>query len=513
MAMRESLLKPWDAQVPLKVHKNFPLWETQLSLFEDDNKILRCKGRIENALDLPYSTKHPVILPGDHHLTALYIYRAHAKVLHNGTKETLAELRSQFWVIRGRSVVKRILRKCYTCRRYEGRSCLVPPPPPLPAFRVQEAPPFTNTGVDFAGPLYIKITGGTQSKVWIALFTCCVTRAVHLDLVPDMSGPTFIRSFKRFTARRGLPALVLSDNGKTFEAAAKVIESVVSSPEVQRYLDGVGVNWKFNVPRAPWWGGVFERLVRSTKRCLRKVLGQAKFSYDELLTALVEIESVLNSRPLTYISEDDLDEPLTPSHMLVGRRLMSYPDHLLTTTDEFEDDEVVGHKLNARFKHLNRSLNSFWKRWRREYLLELREAHRHHRSSGTSELNVGDIVVVYSDDQPRSCWKLGRIERLFTGNDGNRRAATVRVSKNGHISMLDRPIQHLYPLEVSQADTVTQRETERGEESNESGEPQPGEPEPTTEQRTAHSPRRSPRSAAAQARDRILAQAMSQLDE
>jgi hypothetical protein len=129
---------------------------------------------------------------------------------------------------------------------------------------------------------------------------------------------------------------MLSDNGKTFKAAAKVIKKVISSPEVQGYLDGIGTERKFNVPRAPWWGGVFERLVRSTKRCLRKALGQAKLSQDELLTALVEAEVVLNSRPLTYISADDLDEPLTPSHLLEGRRLMNFPDHLLAANHDSE---------------------------------------------------------------------------------------------------------------------------------------------------------------------------------
>ena len=215
--------------------------------------------------------------------------------------------------------MKRILHSCCTCRRYKGKHYTVPPPPPLPAFRVHEAPPFANTGVDFVGPLYVSRPGEVQSKVWIVLYTCCVIRAIHLDLVSDMSAPTFIRGFKQFSSRKGLPVLMLSDNGKAFEAAAKVIQDVVSSPEVQRYFEGVGIKWKFNVPKAPWWGGLLERLVRSTKCCLRKALGQAKLSHDELLTALIEIEMVLNSRPLTYIPADDLDEPLTSSHLLVGR--------------------------------------------------------------------------------------------------------------------------------------------------------------------------------------------------
>ena len=145
-----------------------------------------------------------------------------------------------------------------------------------------------------------------------------MTRAVHLDLIADLSTPTFLRCLKRFTARRGLPSKMISDNGKTFKAAAKVIEAIVSHEDVQQYLSGLGVQWVFNLPKAPWWGGFFERLIQSTKRCLRKIIGQASFSYDELLTTVIEVEGVLNSRPLSYVSVDDLDEPLTPSHSLAG---------------------------------------------------------------------------------------------------------------------------------------------------------------------------------------------------
>ena len=278
-----ELLLIRDAQESLKCHKNFTTWKRQFSFFKDDDGVLRCQGRIDDALSLPYLAKHPVILPSNSHLTTLYVHRAHTRVLHNGVKETLTELRSQFWVIRGRSVVKQILHNCHTCKRYEGWACRVPPPPPLPTFRVQEAPPFTNTGVDFACPLYIKNLGKVQSKAWIVLYTCCVTRAIHLELMSDMSAHTFIRSFKRFSSRRGLPALMISDNGKTFKAAVRIIKRVLSNPQVQKFFHGIGIEWRFNVPRAPWWGGLFERLVRSTKRCLRKVLGRSKFSNEELL--------------------------------------------------------------------------------------------------------------------------------------------------------------------------------------------------------------------------------------
>ena len=174
---------------------------------------------------------------------------------------------------------------------------------PLPACRVKETPAFSNTGVDFAGPLTIRASPTSQStKVWIVLFTCYVTRAVHLDVVPDMSTSAFIRCMKRFSARRGVPTRFISDNGKTFKAAAKYLDLVFKDGDVKEHLTGLGVTWQFNVERAPWWGGAFERMVRSTKRCLKKLIGRAHISLDELTTALAEIEAVLNSRPLSYVS-------------------------------------------------------------------------------------------------------------------------------------------------------------------------------------------------------------------
>ena len=272
-----------------------------------------------------------------------------------------------------------------------------------------------------------------------------MVRAVHLELVPDLTTPAFLRCLKRFVARQGLPSKILSDNGKTFEAACKVIRAVVSHPDVQAYLTGLGVKWTFNLPRAPWWGGVFERMVKATKRCLRKTIGQAKLSFDELQTALTEVEAVINSRPLTYVSSDDLEEPLTPSHLLVGRRLMSFPDHLCR---EPEDFEITSDVLTRRARHLNRTLGHFWERWRREYLTELRESHRYHRGSAEEDqVSVGDVVVIYDKDQPRGFWRIGRVQEWLTGRDGRVRGAVLRVAKNERCTILRRPLQLLYPLE------------------------------------------------------------------
>lgn len=171
----------------------------------------------------------------------------------------------------------------------------------------------------------------------MCLFTCCASRAVHLDVVIDITSRSFIRCFKRFISRRGLPARVVSDNGSTFKASARTLQEIFANQEVKRFLSNYSINWIFNVERAPWWGGFFERLIQSLKRCLKKMIGRARLTYEELVTEVAEVKLILNSRPLTYLSADDVDEPLTPSHLICGTRLLSLPDHLCYNNSEDED--------------------------------------------------------------------------------------------------------------------------------------------------------------------------------
>ena len=154
---------------------------------------MRCNGRLSKE-DLPSSIKHPILLDKGHHITSLIVQDSHKRAKHGGVKLTLIELRARFWIVQGRKFVKKLLYKCVNCRKLEGRQYQAPPSPPLPEVRVKECPPFAYTGIDFAGP---------QQKVWICLYTCCVTRAIHLDLVPSLTTSAFLRSLRRFSARRG----------------------------------------------------------------------------------------------------------------------------------------------------------------------------------------------------------------------------------------------------------------------------------------------------------------------
>lgn len=372
---------------------------------------------------------HPVLLDWTHHFAKLIVASAHLRVQHNGVKETLSEVRGKFWILKGRSLVKQHIGGCVTCRRFEGLPYSAPPAPPLPGFRVNEAPPFTHAAVDFAGPLYVRGTNSSKErKVWICLFTCCVTRAIHLELVNEFSTSAFIRCLKRFTARRGLPRRIISDNAKTFKATTKVIDSMLNHPDMRDHLLNLKVEWNFNLEKAPWWGGLFERLVKSTKRCLRKMLGRARLSVDEMHTAILEVESILNSRPLTYTSSADIEEPLTPSHLLVGRRLLNLPDGLTCLEDDDPDFELTTESMQARVRYFSSVLNHFWRRWSREYLLELRESHRGRATKDRPHIKVGDVVLLEDPDKRRGFWRLACVEKLLAGKDDKVRGAEIRVS-------------------------------------------------------------------------------------
>ena len=490
-----------DCQSHLLSDSKFSSWKRHLQLYQDELKVWRCGGRMAKSC-LSLSAKNPVLLDKNHHLTKMIVMDAHHRVFHNGVKETLAQLRSEFWLVRGRQVVRKLIRGCVTCQRLEGKPYCGNTPPPLPDYRVQPSRPFQTTGVDFAGPFFVRFTGtGGTFKVWLCLYTCCTTRAVHLDLVTDMTANTFIRSFRRFSARRGTPLRVISDNGKTFKSASKLIRQLLNSPDAAKYFSELHVDWQFNLERAPWWGGIFERMIKSAKRCLKKAIGRSCMSYDEFHTLLVEVEAVLNSRPLTYVSADDVDEPLTPSHLLVGYRILTLPDS--SVHDEDPDYSPGG--LTRRMTHLSKILKHFWSRWKTEYLLELREYHRVREEKGSKcDVRVGEVVTIYDESHPRGLWRLGKIEKLIRGSDGVIRGVRVRVaSKKGCPKTLHRPLQHVYPLEVRDDLPTGDAEPVKDVTSEQSTDANASDQMPTASDNSVVV-RRPKRTAAIHARDRIL---------
>ena len=435
----------------------------QFGLFLDENKLLRCRGWLNNAT-LSSDNKNPILLPSKHPYVELIIRQTHDKVKHSSVNNTLTTIRERFWILRGRQAVKRVLKRCVTCRRLEGLPYSSYNVPDLPSVCVSEDPPFTHTGVDFAGPLFVCGNSTTESdnnKCYVCLFTCASTRAVHLELTPNLTVESFLLAFRRFTSRRGLPATLMSDNGKTFRGSSKEIVKIARSKEVFRYLAINGVSWRFIVEKAPWWGGFWERLIQSVKRCMKKSLGRTTLSYDELNTLLVEIESVVNSRPLTYVEDDQdgVSYTLSPSHLINGRRVTNTPN------DSHFEVISTNESLTRRARHHRHLLRQFTDQWRKIYLLSLRERHAQVTKNRKGvDIAIGDVVILKNDTSNRMFWKLAKVEELLPGKDGNIRAAIIKVSNaDRNPRLLKRSVKHLFPLEVNNNDDIDRTEESEAE--------------------------------------------------
>ena len=271
----------------MKKSKNYEHDRLNLNLVEDNEGIIRSHSRLKNA-KIPYDSKAPIMISKEHKLADLIVNYFHLKVLHNGVKQTLTEIRSMFWITRGRNFVKKLIRPCTVCKRINSRPYQYPGQSDIPSFRFDDNQPFSTTGVDYLGPLYCLPVYGEEDvlyKVFIVLYTCAATRAIILDAVNNASSKTFLQSLTKFISRRGCPSLIISDNGSVFK-----------SDETQTFIANKFIKWKFNLETAPWWGGMWERLVGSVKRCIKKMVGIRKINYVELQTLLFEIEAVLNNR-------------------------------------------------------------------------------------------------------------------------------------------------------------------------------------------------------------------------
>lgn len=408
----------------------------------DDDGILRVSGRLQNS-DLDENQKHPIIMPHHNHFSHLLIAEAHKTTLHGGPTLMLHHLRTRFWIISAKPLVKRYVRNCVKCKRYTAS---VQPQlmGQLPASRVTPARAFRHSGVDFAGPISIRSSKGRghqSSKGYICLFICMVSKAIHLEAISDLSSQGFIAGFKRFVARRGAVTDVWSDNGTNFVGASKELRHLVDvekstvATEIGEWLGNSSVTWHFIPPHAPNFGGLWEAGVKSTKFHLRRVIGTSTLTYEELSTVLSQVEACLNSRPLSVMSDGVNDPmPLTPGHFLIGESLITVSDR------NFEDFNMGSLK---RWQVTQRMLQEFWRKWSQEYLVHLLQ--RYKWNERIPEPNVGDIVLVKEDNLPPARWLLGKVTEKHPGLDKITRVVTLKC--NG--TLMKRPVSKLCVLPVS----------------------------------------------------------------
>ena len=246
--------------------------------------------------------------------------------------------------------MKRVIRDCLICKRVQGKSFGVQPVADLPEFRVKQAAPFTKVGIDFAGPLFVK-EREEMSKCYITVFSCCISRRIHLELVPDLNTATFLNCFRRFTSRRGTPSLIITENAKTFKAADMFLGKLYEDQKVREYISRKRIQWRYILAISPWVGGFYEGMVGTVKRCLRKVLGSGRLTY-ELQPILVEIEATLNSRPIIYEYDEVGYEFLTPAHLIYGRRLTILPE--VTSEEDINDTKFL-----AKLRYLSSKKEHF----------------------------------------------------------------------------------------------------------------------------------------------------------
>ena len=423
-----------DNQRVLQEQNDYDTLRSALKLVHDDDGILRSACKLMNA-DIRQSAKTPFVLCRKHRLTDLFVWEAHRLNKHMSVKQTLADIRNTYWIPRGRSHIRGLLHKCVTCKRVNGKPYPYPTISNLPSFRTRNDVAFSAIGVDYAGPLMVKNIFGGEGKTykcWIALYTCASTRGIILDVVPSLDEVAFVGSFQKFIARRGAPKYVISDNGKCF------ISEFTKNFALKR-----NITWEHIPEKAAWFGGFYERMVAPVKNCLKKTLGRAKLDFNELLTVLREIELILNSKPLTYVTDDVADDILTPNHVLFGRNL-SPVNQDESPHDAANDMPDTPEELTERMNHLQRLVAKFWKDWRNDYLLDLREQMRPHNDTVDVKPKIDDVVLIHDDNMKRHRWVLGRVVGVEVGSDGQIRAARVASAKTGNI--LRRPINKLFPI-------------------------------------------------------------------
>ena len=227
-----------------------------------------------------------------------------------------------------------------TCRRQRARTIAKPAPPPLPAERVQWQRPFFTVRVDHTGHFYARDPYGNRIKLYICLFVCATTRAVHLEVVDNLSAKSFILCLRRLVAAKGIPSTILSDNHKTFISGEKFLLDLQEDDIIKEFLQDHRITWRHQTPRSSWMGGHFEGLVKTIKTSLSAAITRKLYNQEEFTTIVKEVESIVNTRPLTYQSNDTLDQPLTPSQLLWERNLSIMPPLLQPNTDDYSTTEA-----------------------------------------------------------------------------------------------------------------------------------------------------------------------------
>lgn len=420
----------------LTTGKPIPLSSRLLTLSPELDKttaLIRVGGRLRRATNLSYSTLHPIVLDPKHPITRLLIKQYDTKLCHPGPERVFAEMRRYYWILRGREAIRRHQHFCVECQKWRAKP-KIPKMAELPPARLRlMKPAFYSTGIDCFGPFLVK-RGRSNEKRWGIIFKCMTTRCVHLDLLSNMDTDSFLMALRRMVARRGTPFEILADQGTNFRGGDKELQIAFASmsPHLQNQLAKQKIQFHYNPPNAPHFGGMWEREIRSVKTTMRTIIGSQTLTEEVLRTLLIEVETILNAKPLGYVSSDVADpDPVTPNYLLMGRPDASLPQVI------YPESEILSRK---RWRQSQVLADQFWTSFIKNYLPTLQPRQKWMRDS--NNLTPGTVVMIIDYQLPRALWPVGKVVTIYPGSDGNVRSAEIEV-KNKHYH---RPVSRLITL-------------------------------------------------------------------
>lgn len=421
----------------------------KLNPYVDEEGLLRIGGRLKHAV-LDTNEKFPLIIPGRSHVATLVVRHYHDKVKHQGRVFTEGSVRTAgFWIIGAKKCISSILHKCVTCNKLRGKSA-EQKMADLPSDRLSTEPPFTYVGLDVFGPWAVttrRTRGGqANSKRWAVLFTCMSIRAVHIELIEAMDTSSFINALRRFFALRGPSKQIRSDCGTNFTGACKELHILLTDPKepnVRRYLGEEGCSWVFNSPHSSHMGGSWERMIGFARRILNSMLMQTNpscLTHEVLSTLMAEITAIINARPLAPISSDPESPFLLTPATLLTQKMSTYPPPPGTF-----DSKDLHRQQWRRVQHL---ANTFWSKWRREYLPTLQS--RSKWQDVRPNIEKGDLVLLKDNQAKRNEWPIALVTRTFPDEDEKVRKIELKVTRSGSAKTFLRPVSETILLKSAE---------------------------------------------------------------
>ena len=418
-------------QIVRKEKLQIPSICLNLYLKLDDRGIIRVETSHAKCENLSNYQRFPILMPAKDPYTKLLIINSHIESGHMGLNYTRSHLRTKFWVPKETGIINHIVNHCQICSDQRGQRYHVPGSPALPAYRFNVNEPWSTTALDMTGHMLTKEHGSNElNKVYFIVFVCMSTGAGHIEMTPDASSESFSKAFQRFTARRGVPRRVVSDQGSNFKGYNNELKSIADSSIMYNYLTDTGIEWKWTPIGDPHFNGYVERHLGILKSIIKKSIGNKILSCDSLCTIACYAESLFNERPLCIMDASDPDFlPITPNMLMYGRSLRHF-NHDAEGLDLNDPEFVINHKsINWKLKKLKSYLAQVRKIWIRDYLqlLTKKDIERQKRSPYTKSLiqpKINDWVLIKDSSNDM---RIGRILELVQSEDSEVRSARVKT--------------------------------------------------------------------------------------